>query len=87
VSAQVRLILTHGEAAFVLMVKHATFAQTGAAGGAIEFVAVANVIAALTALYGSIDELKHPTFSLRGSRSMLMQLRQMRLNTLPQAGQ
>lgn len=48
------------------MVKQAIFAQTGAAGGTIEFVAVANVVAALTALYGSIDELKHPNVSLSG---------------------
>ena len=54
----------------------------------MEFVAVANVIAALTALYGSIDELKHPTLvTLRIAPAMLNQLRQMRLNTLPQAGQ
>jgi hypothetical protein len=42
------------------VVKQATFAEAGAAGRAAEFVAVANVIAALAAFYGSIDELKHP---------------------------
>ena len=42
----------------------ATLTQTGAASSTVEFVAVANVVPALTALYGSIDELKHRNVSL-----------------------
>jgi hypothetical protein len=51
------------------VIKQATLTQTGAAGGTVEFVAVANVIPASTAFYGSIDELKHPNASLRRSRA------------------
>jgi hypothetical protein len=42
----------------------ATFANTRAAIVTVKFVAVANVISAFTAFYGSIDELKHQTISL-----------------------
>jgi len=46
------------------MMNEATFADTRAAIVAVEFVAVANVIPAFTAFYGSIDELKHQSISL-----------------------
>jgi hypothetical protein len=45
------------------VIKQATLAQARAAGGTVEFVAVANVVATLTAFYSSIDKLKHPNFS------------------------
>ena len=41
------------------MVQNTAFAQTGAAGGAVEFVSMANVVSAFAAFYGSIDVLKH----------------------------
>jgi hypothetical protein len=41
------------------VIKQATLAQTGTARSTVEFVAVTNVVPALTALYGSINELKH----------------------------
>jgi hypothetical protein len=44
------------------VVKEAIFADAGAAIITVEFVAVANVIPAFTAFYGSIDQLKHQTF-------------------------
>jgi hypothetical protein len=46
------------------VIKQATLAQTGAARSTVEFVTVANVVPALTALYGSINELKHRDVSL-----------------------
>jgi hypothetical protein len=46
------------------MMNEATFANTRAAIITIKFVAMANVIPAFTAFYGSIDELKHQTISL-----------------------
>jgi hypothetical protein len=58
------LIFPNGWSAFVLVIKQATLAQTSAASSAVEFVAVANVVPALTALYGSINELKHRDVSL-----------------------
>jgi hypothetical protein len=51
------------------MLKHATFAQAGAATRTVKLVAVANVIPAFTAFYGSIDELKHPGISVQNWRS------------------
>ena len=42
------------------MVEHAAVTQTGTAVAAVEFIAMANVISTLAALYGSIDQLKHP---------------------------
>jgi hypothetical protein len=50
--------------AFVFMIKQATVAETRPAGLTIEFLAVANLVPALTAFYGSIDQLKHRQFSL-----------------------
>src|SRR6266576_6414798 len=71
------------------MIKQAILTQTGAATRTAKFVAVANVIPALTALYGSIDELKHSNVSCCRSRARsdpeknpLRQCRQMRLSTL-----
>jgi hypothetical protein len=46
------------------MMNEAAFANTRAAIVTVKFVAVANVIPAFTAFYGSIDELKHQTISL-----------------------
>ena len=44
------------------MIKEATVADTRPAGVTIEFVAVANLVPALGAFYGSIDQLKHREF-------------------------
>jgi hypothetical protein len=44
------------------MLKEAIFAETRGAIITIKLVAVANVMPAFTAFYGSIDELKHQTF-------------------------
>ena len=41
------------------MGKDAALTQAGAASGAVKLIAVANVVPAFTAFYGSIDELKH----------------------------
>jgi hypothetical protein len=49
-------------AAFVLVAQKAIFADAGAAGIAVEFIAVANLISAFSAFYGSVDELKHGIF-------------------------
>jgi hypothetical protein len=51
------------QAAFILMVKQATFADAGAATITVEFIAVANLISAFTALYRAIDKLKHRILS------------------------
>jgi hypothetical protein len=48
--------------AFILVIKEATVADTRAAVMAIKFVAVANLVPALGALNGSIDQLKHRKF-------------------------
>ena len=47
---------------FVFMIKEATVADTRPAGVTIEFVAVANLVPAFGAFYGSIDQLKHREF-------------------------
>ena len=44
------------------MIKEATVADTRPAGLTIEFVAVANLVPALSAFYSSIDQLKHRKF-------------------------
>lgn len=44
------------------MSKDAIVADAGAAIVTIEFIAVANLVPAFSAFYGSIDELKHPPF-------------------------
>ena len=41
------------------MLKEAAFTYTGAACGTVKLVAVADVISAFAAFYGSINELKH----------------------------
>jgi hypothetical protein len=58
------LVAPISQKAFVFMIKEATVADTRPAGLTIEFVAVANLVPALTAFYGSIDQLKHRQFSL-----------------------
>jgi hypothetical protein len=50
------------------MVKQTTFAEAGATIVTIELIAVANVIPAFTAFYGSIDELKHRNFVFQSRR-------------------
>lgn len=50
-------------AAFILVVKQTAFADTGAARITVELIAMANFVPALAAFDGSIDELKHRTFS------------------------
>jgi hypothetical protein len=55
--------------AFVFMIKEATVADTRPAGVTIEFVAVANLVPALSAFYGSIDQLKHRNFVFHSHRS------------------
>jgi hypothetical protein len=46
------------------VIKQATLTKTGAASRTVEFVAVANVVPASTALYAAVDELKHRKISL-----------------------
>ena len=41
------------------MVEHAAVTQAGTTVTTGEFIAMANIMAALTAFYGSIDQLKH----------------------------
>jgi hypothetical protein len=53
------LVASICQKAIVFMIKEATVADTRAAGVTIEFVAVANLVPALSAFYGSIDQLKH----------------------------
>ena len=50
------------------MSKDAIVADAGAATVTIEFIAVANLVPAFSAFYGSIDELKHPTIVLQNGR-------------------
>ena len=56
------LVASICQKAFVFMIKQATVAETRPAGLTIEFLAVANLVPALTAFYGSIDQLKHREF-------------------------
>ena len=56
------LVASIFQEAIVFMIKEATVADTRAAGVTIEFVAVANLVPALSAFYGSIDQLKHQKF-------------------------
>jgi hypothetical protein len=53
------LVASICQRAFVFVIKEATVADTRPAGATIEFVAVANLVPALSAFYGSIDQLKH----------------------------
>ena len=53
------LVAWNVQTAFVFMIKETTVADTRPAALTIEFVAVANLVPALTAFYGSIDQLKH----------------------------
>jgi hypothetical protein len=53
------LVASICQKAFVFMIKEATVADTRPAGVTIEFVALANLVPALGAFYGSIDQLKH----------------------------
>jgi hypothetical protein len=48
------LVASISQKAFVFMIKEATVADTRPAGMTIEFVAVANLVPALSAFYGSI---------------------------------
>ncbi|HET7006359.1 MAG TPA: hypothetical protein VFK65_12735 [Candidatus Binatia bacterium] len=54
-----RLVASTHHKAFVFMIKQATVADARSAGLTIEFIAVANLVPALGAFYGSIDHLKH----------------------------
>jgi len=45
--------------AIVFMIKQATVTDARPAGLTIEFIAMANLVPALGAFYGSIDPLKH----------------------------
>ena len=56
------LVASISQKAFVFVIKEATVADTRPAGVTIEFVAVANLVPALSAFYGSIDQLKHQKF-------------------------
>jgi hypothetical protein len=56
------LVASICQKAFVFVIKEATVADTRPAGVTIEFVAVANLVPALSAFYGSIDQLKHRKF-------------------------
>ena len=53
------LVVWNGQKTFVFMIKEATVADTRPAGLTIEFVAVANLVPALSAFYGSVDQLEH----------------------------
>jgi hypothetical protein len=65
------------------MMNEATFANTRAAIVTIKFVAMANVIPAFTAFYGSVDELKHQNISLfELVFEKTVQSRKMRLTTV-----
>jgi hypothetical protein len=66
------LVASISQNAFVFMIKEATVADTRPAGVTIEFVAVANLVPALGAFYGSIDQLKHRRFSFleRSSKTL-----------------
>jgi len=44
------------------VVKHAAIAQTGAAKSTIELVTVENLVSALAAFNGAVDQLKHQWF-------------------------
>ena len=79
-SMKMRPVPSNRQQAFILMVEQATFADTGAAVITVEFIAVANLIPAFTAFYGSIDELKHKRF--RSPRHGFVQVRQKRLSTV-----
>jgi hypothetical protein len=63
------LVASICQKAIVFMIKEATVADTRAAGVTIEFVAVANLVPALSAFYGSIDQLKHQKFRFSHHRS------------------
>ena len=56
------LVASICQKAIVFVIKEATVADTRPAGVTIEFVAVANLVPALGAFYGSIDQLKHRYF-------------------------
>jgi hypothetical protein len=55
-------VLWNRQETLLLMAKEAAFTDTGAAVLAIEFLAVADLVPALTAFDGPIDQLKHLTF-------------------------
>jgi hypothetical protein len=57
------------EAAFILVLDDAAFAQAGAASTTVKLVAVQNLIPAITAFDSSIDQLKHPEISIQSWRS------------------
>jgi hypothetical protein len=52
------------EGAFLLVMKQATVAETHVAERTIKLLTMENLIPALTAFYGSIDQLKHHRFLL-----------------------
>ena len=56
------LVASDRQKAFVLMIKETTVADARSAGMTIEFVAMANLVPALSALYGSVDQLEHRQF-------------------------
>jgi hypothetical protein len=56
---KMRLVASICQNAFVFMIKETPVADTRPAGVTIEFVAMANLVPALSAFYGSIDQLKH----------------------------
>jgi hypothetical protein len=63
------------------VIKQAILAETGATGRAVEFIAVANVIPASTAFYGSIDELKH--LNRRSADLVLGAIPKNKIGTMP----
>ena len=76
------LVAWNGQKASIFMVKETTVAETRPAGMTIEFVAVANLVPALSAFYASIDQLKHREFRSSEPRPKFMLLRHMPLNTV-----
>jgi hypothetical protein len=76
------LVAPISQKAFVFMIKETTVADARSAGLAIEFVAVANLVPALSAFYTSIDQLKHREFRTSEPRPNFILLGHMPLNTI-----
>jgi len=76
------LVVWNGQKAFILMIKEATVADARSAGMIIEFVAMTNLVPALSAFYTSIDQLKHREFRSSEPHPKFMLLRHKPLNTV-----
>ena len=76
------LVAWNFQKASIFMIKETTVANARSAGMTIEFVAMANLVPALGAFYGSVNQLKHREFRSSKPRPNFMLLRHKPLNTV-----